>query len=100
VAYYLQFDETTVYPYLLTLDLSREGRIVLAAALHRELRELIDAYRNNPERRLRPGSEYFWVDLIFRDPARQVLHQLYFILSDAGAQYGVIRVVYVEDRTR
>ncbi len=100
MAFSLQFDEVTVVLYLLGLDLSREGRVVLAAALHRELRELAEFYINSPERRLAPGSDCFWVDLIFRDPVRRVVHQLRIIVSDAAARYGVLRIVYVEDRAR
>jgi hypothetical protein len=97
VAYLLQFHETAVVPYLLDLDLSREGRVVLAAALDRELRHYADAYLNNPERRLAPGSDCFRVDLIFRDPVSRVPHHMRLIISDAAAQFGVLRVVYVEN---
>src|SRR5689334_14928807 len=100
MAYSLQFDKATVVPYLLQLDLSREGRIVLAAMLQRELREYAPVYVANPERRLAAASDCFWVDLVFRDPVRKDFHQRHFILSDAAAQYGVLRVVYVEDLTR
>jgi hypothetical protein len=100
VAYLLQFHDTAVVPYLLGLELSREGRIVLAAALHRELRVYADTYINNPERRLAPNSDCFQVNLVFRDPVRRVLHELRLIISDAAAQYGVLRVLYAEDETR
>jgi len=73
VAYLLQFDERAVVPYLLDLDLSREGRVVLAAAFTHELRGFGDLYINNSERRLAPGSDCFRVDLVFRDPARLVI---------------------------
>src|SRR2546430_9961424 len=100
MAYLLQYDETAVAPYLRNLDLSREGRIVLAEALDRELRQYADAYINSPDRHLSPGSDCFRVELVFRDPVRGVLHQLRLIVSDAAAQYGVLRVVYLEDLAR
>jgi hypothetical protein len=100
VAYVLQFHETTVVPYLLGLDLSREGRVVLAAALDRELREYADAYIKGEERRLFPGSDCFRVDLVFRDPVRQIIHQLRLIVSDAAAPFGILRVVYAEDEVQ
>jgi hypothetical protein len=100
VAYALQFHENNVAPYLLALDLSREGRLVLNAALHRELCVLGDAHINNLARRLAPGSEYFRIDLVFRDPVRRIIHQLELIISDAAAPYGVLGVVYAEDRTK
>jgi hypothetical protein len=98
VAYLLEFHESTVVPYLFQLDLSREGRVVLARMLH-ETREHADTYINNRERRLAPGSDCFRVDLVFRDPVTQVIHLLRLILSDAAATYGVLRVVYAEDET-
>jgi hypothetical protein len=96
VAYSLEFHEKTVVPYLLNLDLSREGRVVLARLLY-ETRIHADTYVNDSERRLAPGSDCFRVDLIFRDPVSRVIHQLQLILSDAPAPYGVLRVVYAED---
>jgi hypothetical protein len=98
VAYRLQFDEQTVAPYLLDLALSRQGRVVLAAALN-DLRIDADTYRNTPDRRLAPGSDCFRVDLVFRDPGTRVIHQLRLVVSDAAAQHGVLRVVFAEDET-
>jgi hypothetical protein len=100
MAYLLEYHETAVVPYLLALDLSREGRIILAAAIHRDIRLSADAYISDPDRRVSPGSDCFRVDLVFRDPVRRVIHQLRFIISDAAAQYGLLRVVFVEDEVR
>ncbi len=100
MAYALQFHENNVAPYLRDLDLSREGRLVLNAALHRELGVLGDVHRNNLARRLAPGSEYFRIDLIFRDPIRRIIHQMELITSDASAPCGVLEIVYAEDRTK
>jgi len=97
VAYSLELHERTVIPYLQGIDLSREGRVILFAGLHRELREHADSYINDLERRLRPGSPFFEIDFVFRDPIRRVIHRSWFIVSDAAAQYGVLRVVYAED---
>lgn len=95
--YALELHEEYVAPYLYNLDLSRQGRIVLADFLNRDLRFSGDKYRNEPERRLSPGSEYFEVDFVFRDPTRRQYHRLRFIISDASAAFGVLRVVYVDD---
>ena len=100
MAYLLQFHDRTVVPYLLNLDLSRQGRVAMAVALHRELRIRVDAYMNNPQRRLAPGSNFFQVDVVFRDHVRWVTHELRFILSDEAARYGILRVLYVEDETK
>ena len=99
MAYLLQLDEESVVPYLLTLELSREGRVILAAALTRELRIYADTYRNNPDRRLAPGSDCFQVELVFRDPVSRLIHQLRLIISDAAAEHGILRVVFAEDLT-
>ena len=48
MAYLLDYDDVTVIPYLFALDLSREGRIILAAALSQELHILADAYSHDP----------------------------------------------------
>ena len=98
MAYWLEFHETRVAPYLLSLLLSPEGRLVLARLLG-ETCDHADVYRNSPDRRLAPGSDCFWVELVFRDPGTGVIHQLRLIISDAAASYGVLRVVYAEDRT-
>ena len=97
MAYLLQYHETAVMPYLFGLDLSREARVVLATALHQELRLHGDVYMNNPARRLAPGSDCFRFDLVFRDPASKVIHQLRLIISDTAARYGILRVEYAED---
>jgi hypothetical protein len=99
VAYLLQFDETTMAPYLLNLQLSREGRVILAAALTRELRIHADAYRNSLDRRLAPGSDCFRIEVVFRDPVSRLIHQLRLIISDAAAEYGILRVVWADDAT-
>jgi len=100
VAYSLQYHEKTVAPYLLDLDLSREGRLVLSSALHRELSVFGDTHIHNPQRRLAPDSDCFRIDIVFRDPVRRIVHQLELIISDASAPYGVLLVVYAEDRTK
>ena len=97
MAYVLHYDDVTVTPYLFALNLSRAGRIILAAALDQEFRILGDAYINDPSRRLSTESDCFRVDLLFRDPVRRMMHNLHFIISDSAAQYGVLRIVYVED---
>ena len=72
----------------------------MAVALHRELRIHVDTYINNPQRRLAPGSNYFQVDVVFRDSVRWVTHQLRFIVNDEAARYGVLRILYVDDETK
>jgi hypothetical protein len=96
--YWLEFHEATVVPYLLGLPMSREARITLAAFFD-ELRSHADAYIQSPERRLAPGSDCFLVDYVFRDPVSRRTHRLKLVVSDAAAQYGVLRVVCAEQET-
>jgi len=97
VAYIVDLNNTAVMPYLRDLDLSREGRVILYNMPHNELGVHGDAYLNDPGRRLAPGSQYFRVDFLFRDAPRRVAHHMQFIVNGASAQYGVLRVVFVED---
>jgi hypothetical protein len=96
VAYVLQFQETTVAPYLLDLELSREGRLALASVLD-QVRLYADDFIRDKQRRLSPGSDCFRVDWLFRDPISEVIHHLKLVISDTAAAYGILCVVYVED---
>jgi len=96
VAYRLKFHENNVAPYIFNLDLSREGRVTLLSFLYSMLCENADRFRNDPEDRLAPDSNYFGVDLIFRDSTRKKIHDLRLIINDAAAQYGILRVDYAE----
>jgi hypothetical protein len=98
VAYRLKLHESSVAPYLFSLPLTREGRITLFASLH-DICQFADQLRNDPARRLLPGSEYFCIDLVFRDSGNGILHNLRLIISDAAAHYGILLVDYVEDET-
>jgi hypothetical protein len=97
VGYSLQYHTEWVLPYLRSREgLSRQERIRLFTNLDENLRERGDFLRNDAERRLAPGSEYFWFVLIFQgDDGR--LRQFRFVVSDAAAQYGVLRIVFVDE---
>jgi hypothetical protein len=92
----VELHETTVVPYLEALDLSPEGREALIRVLG-GLGAHGDQFAREPERRLTPKSDCFRVEWVFRDPISKVIHELRLIVSDAAAQYGVLRVVYAED---
>jgi hypothetical protein len=98
VAYHIQLHETIVAPYLDGLDLSATGRKNLAHVLD-ELATYADTFIREPERRLTPGSDTFEVRWIFRDPTTNVMHALRFVISDAAAAYGVLRIEYVDEKT-
>jgi len=99
VAYWLELDEVSVAPYLEALNLSPAGRDRLEEVLQREIAECADTYIQNPERRLAPGSEWFRVDVVFRDPQHADFYDLHFIISDAAAAHGVLRIGFVENRS-
>jgi hypothetical protein len=98
VAYHIQLHETIVAPYLDGLDLSLAGRNGLVRVLN-ELATYADSFIREPERRLTPGSDMFEVRWIFRDPTTNAMHALRFVISDAAAAYGVLRIEYVDEET-
>jgi hypothetical protein len=90
------WDKDTVSPYLLNAPLSRAGRVKLFIALS-WLREQGDVFIDDLSRRLAQGSPFFLYDYIFRDDDGDgQLHHFRFVVSDAAASYGVLRVVYVD----
>lgn len=98
MAYHIEFHDTIVAPYLDNLDLSEAGRTILRRVLN-DLAINADIFIREPERRVAPGSEMFQVDWIFRDPTTNVIHAIRFIVSDAPAAYGVLRIEYVDEKT-
>jgi hypothetical protein len=98
VAYSLEFHREHVLLYLRNREgLSREARVKLFVNLNEDLRERAEFYRGDPERRLAPGSNCFWYDIIFRDPHTGVVHWFRFVVDDASAKYGVLRVLFVDE---
>jgi hypothetical protein len=96
VSYSLQYREEVKLHLRSRERLSRQERIRLFSNLDNNLRELGDILRADLERRLAPGSEYFWVVLLFQGDEER-LRQFRFVVSDAAAQYGVLRIVYVDE---
>jgi len=61
VLYSLQLHPGRVIPFLRNYpNLSRAGRVRLFANLHEDLRVHGDFYRQDPARRVAPGSDRFW----------------------------------------
>src|ERR1700730_7277827 len=97
VAYGLDLEEN-VSSYLREASLSRQGRVKLFAMLHSR-REFPASYLNHPERRFSQDSPYFWFDYLFRDDqGDRKFHHFWFVISDAAAQYGVLRVAYAAEK--
>jgi hypothetical protein len=53
-------------------------------------------YRSDASRRCPPGSPHFEVTYIFADVTRRV-RVFRFIVSDAAAAYGILRVRFAEE---
>lgn len=97
VAYFLELNEKTVAPYLRQFELSRSGRLRLYDGLN-GLRGHADVYLNDASQRLSPGSQYFWYEYLFRDGEGDGRYHLFrFVVSDARAKYGVLRIDYVDE---
>ena len=76
-------------------DLSREDRVKLYGLLDL-LRTHGDDYRMNAALRCAPDSTLFVVHFVFRGAAGK-LHQFRFVVDDASAVYGVLRILYVDE---
>lgn len=74
-------------------------RVKLHANLHDILRVHGEQYRTDPELAVRIDASHFSFDLVLRDPADGRLYQFTFVVDDSRAVYGVLVVVYVEDKT-
>ena len=95
--YSLKLHRERVIDYLRNLQtLSRQARLRLFANLHGDLRVHADAYRNEADRRVSPGSDCFWYHIVLRDGSGP-LRRFSFIVNDAPAVYGVLLVEYVEE---
>jgi hypothetical protein len=92
--------DPTVRDYLHNFTgLSREARIRLFTLYNTGLRDYGDVYRNQPHRRLQTDSRFFQVAFVIQDEDEQHRVRTYrfrFVVDDSGAQYGVLRVVYVD----
>lgn len=96
MGYSLQFDPD-VQRYLANCPgLSRADRIKLFGHLD-TLRDQGDVYRSDVTRRLSLGSEHFSLDFAFRSESGDV-RLFRFVVSDASASYGVLRIVYADER--
>jgi hypothetical protein len=78
VAYHVEFHTTTVAPYLAALALSDRARETLDNLL-RSIGEHGESYRAEAGRRLFQGSEWFHVDLVFRDPESEIIHNIHLV---------------------
>jgi hypothetical protein len=84
-----------VRDYLRTsAELTRQGRLILAAGIIGLLRDHGDVLRSDSSRRLAPGSPNFRFDHIFSDGGR--LWRADCVADDSAAVYGVLAIVYLD----
>ncbi len=93
---------SSVKSYLRNItSLSRQGRVKLFANLDASLRDKGDRLRANAELRVASGSDNFFWDLVIRDTDGDgQIHTFRFVVNDAAAKYGVLRVLDVEEVSR
>lgn len=76
-------------------ELSRMDRVRLFENLN-SVRDHGDQYREDATRRLSPDSEHFSFDIILRTESG-AFRQFRFVVSDASAAFGLLRVVYADE---
>jgi len=91
--YSLEIRES-VRTYLRNMPLTREGRVRANTALVEVVRNVEDAFRLDPRNRLETDSTCYHFTWVFKDG--ESTETLYVVVDDATADYGVLRVVYVE----
>jgi hypothetical protein len=97
VAYLLELHQANVEPYLADVQrISPAVREIIQRGLD-ELAEHAEFYLTNPHYRI-AGTPYFQFDRILRDPETGKLRGFYFVVSDEAAQFGVLRIVYLDEK--
>jgi hypothetical protein len=97
MAYHVEIDEALVLAYLCHPDRGlAEADIDLLLNFLEGLAHTGEMFRNDPSRRCPPGSVHFEVTYVFEDSTGK-LRVFRFIISDAAAAYGVLRVRFAEE---
>jgi hypothetical protein len=97
MAYHVEIDETLVLAYLCHPDRGLAGGDIDTLLDFLEgLAHTGDRYRNDPAFRCSPGSQNLQIDFVFADSTSRV-RVFRFIVSDAAAAYGVLRVRFAEE---
>jgi hypothetical protein len=97
MAYHVEIDETLVLAYLGHTDRGlTEGDLDLLLDFLEGLAHTGDGYRNDPAFRCSPGSQNLQIDFVFADATGRV-RVFRFIVSDAAAAHGILRVRFAEE---
>jgi hypothetical protein len=97
MAYHVEIDQALVLDYLCHLDRGlAEADVQRLLDVLEGFADTGEVYRNDPSRRRPPGSTQFEVTYVFEDAAGR-MRLFRFIVSDAAAAYGVLRVRFAEE---
>lgn len=94
MGYEIEIDSRTVIPYLREHFVLAD-RLSLVRTLQ-ALRDAAERYRSDSSFRYRPGSPMIVLDYLFLDLTDRLRH-VRFIVTDSAAQYGILRVAYVDE---
>lgn len=97
VPYHLEFHETSVVPFLQDeARVSAPLRAVVERSLEEHLGQHGDHFCLQESYRI-VGTSLFRFDLVLSDPDTGRWRHFWFTVSDAAAQYGILRVVLIEE---
>jgi hypothetical protein len=97
MSYDLEYHEKTVVPFLEDQErVSETMRNVIEHSLEEHLGKFGDSFCLNESYRIH-GTSYFRFDLVVSDPETGKWRRFWFTVSDAAAQYGILRVVLIEE---
>jgi hypothetical protein len=97
MAYFLELEETTVVAYLDSPERHFAPQDLDAIYTFLDvLADQGDKYRNDPSFRCSPDSSNMEIDFVFLASSGN-MRQFRFIVSDAAAIHGVLRVIYVDE---
>lgn len=95
--YHLEFHEKTVVPFLEDRErVSPAMREVIERSLEEHLGQFGDHFCLNESYRI-SGTSCFRFDIVLTDPETGRWRHFWFTVSDVAAQYGVLRVVLIEE---
>ena len=97
MSYHLELHEKTVVPFLEDRErVSSAMRAVIERSLVEHLGQLGDHFCLQESYRI-PGTSLFRFDIVLADPETKRWRHFWFTVSDAAAQFGVLRVLLIEE---
>jgi hypothetical protein len=99
LSYFLELDERTVTPFLEDRErVSEAMQEAIENCLDQHLGQHGDSYCLNESYRIR-GTSRLQVSFVLRDPDTGRPRLFRLVLSDAHAQHGVLRVIFIDELT-